>query len=117
ADSGPTARAEDAEHFTEELVAVGLVDEVENAVGEDDVDGAAGDHRQVLNPPLVERHVVPADATGDLPLILAGQCQHVLVHVDADDPPLRADNLRSDVTDFASAAAEIQHCLPFPDKT
>src|SRR5213075_1596648 len=88
ADSGPAAGAENAEHFTEELLAVGFVHEVQDTVGEDDVDGASGNHGQVLNPPTMECHVVPADSADDCPLMFAGQCQHVLVHVDADDPPL-----------------------------
>ena len=71
---------------------------------------------QILNPPAMEGHVVPADATGDFPLMFAGQGQHIVVHVDADDPPLRADNLRSDVADFAAPRAKVEHDLPFAHK-
>ncbi len=46
ADDGPSAPLENAVHLGEELPAVFLVDEIEHAVGDDDIDGLVGDERR-----------------------------------------------------------------------
>ena len=58
--------------------------------------------------------VVVADLLGDGLMVLAGQRQHVGVHVDADHLALGAGHLGGDPAHLAGAGAQVQHCVSRP---
>src|SRR5262249_22540934 len=70
------ARLQDAERLAQDLVLVAR--QIDDAVGDDDVDRVVG-QRNVLDLALQELHVLDAR----LLLVLAGQRQHLVGHVEA----------------------------------
>ena len=52
-----------------------------------------------------------SDPFGDYGCVAAGDFQHVVGHIDADDAALRADHLRGDETDLPRAGAQVEHGL------
>ncbi len=66
---------------------------------------------EVLDAALAELDVAVADAFGDDRRVAAGDVEHLVGHVHADDSCPAADDLRGDEADFARAAAEVEHRL------
>ncbi len=64
--------------------------------------------RQILNAPFAKLHIRESQTAGHDRSVAARDLQHIVGHVDADDFPLRADNLRGDETDFSRPAAQIE---------
>ena len=100
----PTAGFEHAKRLAEHLFLVG--DEVDHAIRDHDVGGVVGD-RQMLEFAEAELDVGGAD----LGRVLARLGQHLVGHVDADDPARVTDLPRRQKTVEAGAAAEIDDGL------
>ena len=88
-----SAVGEHAPDFVEDGLLVG--GEVDNAVGDDDVDGAVLDAELVecLDVALLELDVVITPLLGHLGVVCLGDGELIGVHVDADDLAGRADEL------------------------
>ena len=93
-----------AEGFAQHAVLVG--GEIDDAVGDDDVDGVVG-QRDVLDFALQELDVVDAG----LALVFAGKREHVVGHVEAVGFAGRADAPGGEQHVDAAAGAEIEHGL------
>ncbi len=59
--------------------------------------------RQIFDLAAAEIDVVVPELAGDFGHRSAGQREHLAVGIDADDPALRADDLRPDEADLAGA--------------
>lgn len=141
---------QDTENFREELSLEVGFDEVEHAVGNDDVDAFTGDERvldaeiggegisgevgigisdgivaefavedfqierEVLDAAFAELDVGVADVSRDDGRVAAGDFQHVIGHVHADDFAGGADDLGGDEADFSCAGAEVEHGFAGP---
>ena len=68
--------------------------------------------REILYLAFMKGHVVVTEAISDLLPITFRQCQHLIVHVDAEYPAFGADDLCGDVAYLAPTAAEIEHRFP-----
>ena len=104
-DGEPAARLQDPERLAEDAVLVGR--EVDDAVRDDDVDGVVGE-RDLLHRPLQELDVRRAR----LRLVLAGEGEHLVGHVEAVGLARRADPLRREEDVDAAAGAEVEDDLP-----
>lgn len=87
--------------------------EVDDAVGDDDVDAAILDPKalEVLDVAVLELDVAGcvAKGLGDLVLVLLADSELVLVHVDADNLAGLANELGADEYVATSAAAQVEH--------
>ena len=91
-----------AEGFAQDVVLVG--GKIDDAVGDDDVDGVVG-QRDVLDLALQEFDVVDAG----LALVLVGEGQHFVGHVETVGLAGGPDAPRREQDVDAAAGAEIQH--------
>ena len=66
-----------------------------------------------MNAAFSKFHVRVTDTFGDYRRVTARDFEHLVCHVNADDPAARSNDLRSDETDFPSAAAQIDNDLAF----
>jgi hypothetical protein len=66
---------------------------------------------KVLDAALAEFDVVKTNRVADRAPVFAGNREHVVVHVHANDAPGRPDHLRRDETDLSRPAAEIEDRL------
>ena len=66
---------------------------------------------EILNLALMELDVVIAERVSDRRSMLFSECQHVVVHVDANDTTFGPHDLRRDVANLAPTASEIQNRL------
>src|ERR671921_2876313 len=80
--------------------------EVDNAVGGYHVHALVGE-RDILYLPLEELHVLRPS----LSLVLAGQTQHLLSHVQPISLSTRGDPLGREQDVYATTAAQVQHDL------
>ena len=63
---------------------------------------------EILNPPLAEFHIVPAEPGCELAAMPVGKLKHRVIEIDADHACLRADFLGENVTDLTRAASKVQ---------
>src|SRR5690606_14921175 len=99
-----SAGAQHAEGFGEDLVLVGA--EVDDAVGDDDVDGRVRDG-EMLDLAEAELDVGGPDLLG----VAAGERDHLGGHVNAVDAAGLADHLRGEEAVDAAAGAEVEDDL------
>jgi len=107
-DRDAAAGLEDAADFTPNLRFVGR--KIEDAVGDDDIDGGVGD-REVFNFAEAEFDVVEAGGAAVFGEVAAGTGEHIGCHVDADDVAGWADFAAGNEHVDAATAAEVEDLI------